>query len=194
MATERISKYLDDAAALVQQGNVQKIAAEVKKLTTYIQKHQNETVPDGSKTKLFGAIEMYYRFAGRHSDFDICLKDTVYTLLSCFLQLPEGKLVTASSKRKVLAWQQELCAEPSMIENGSNRKTISKWVVDTVNANGSLAVFNANDNELWRENYQPHNLALFIDDIRSKISPDGLVTAVLCVDDTTETIVQVESE
>lgn len=161
MATDRINKYFDDAKTLIAFGNIPKILAEVKKLSSYLQKHQTETVPEGAKTKLFGAVDAFYRY-GCNNLGNESLVDCISTLIGTYLQLPEGKLVTASNKKKALTWLQEFnVASNSSL--GSDLKIPMKdptsWSIESINEDGTVTLLSTKNSELWKEDYVPANLS-----------------------------------
>lgn len=59
---ERIDKYLEDSEKLICSSNDRKVASELTKLRTWLQKHQYEVVPDGSKNKLLQILTIYYKY------------------------------------------------------------------------------------------------------------------------------------
>ena len=157
-AAERISKYLDDSKLLISSGNIPKLLAEIKKLTSYLQKHQTETVPEGAKTKLFGTIDAYYRLACIPAAQEN-LVDCVTALIGSYLQLPEGKLVSATHKKKALTWFQELNVAPSDAPNDTAQSpTITTWSLEGINDDGSITLLNVANSEDWKEDYVPSNL------------------------------------
>jgi hypothetical protein len=178
MATERVGKYLDDAKTLIAGGSQPKIQAEIRKLTTYLQKHQTESIPEGAKTKLFGAIEAYYRLACVNLS-DEGLVDCVSSLLGSYLQLPEGKLVSAAHKKKALVWIQELNASSgsSSKDTKTTKSTISSWTLEGINENGTVTLLSVADSERWLEDCKPRNLSEFISKI-SELQDQGDVVVV----------------
>ena len=138
MASERVTKYYDDGKSLISLNNVPKIVNEINKLKTWVVKHQNETINDGSKTKLLSIVELYYRFCITSIDKRLILEPTS-ALLSDYLQLPEGKLLSAKDKKKVLNWLQELSVmnpdNTTNINNSTSNISITKWSVQSLNSN-----------------------------------------------------------
>lgn len=168
MAADRIAKYLDDSKDLLLGGNQAKIVSEVKKLSSYLLKHQNETVPDGAKTKLLSTIDAYYRYCSVPSTSE-STREEVANLLGTYLQLPEGKLVSATNKKKALNWIQELT---SVKEDGGSKSVTSavkytSWIVTGITDSGELTLLNEGNSELWREDYRPANIASFMDVLRN---------------------------
>jgi hypothetical protein len=190
MATERVGKYFDDAKILIAGGSLPKVQAEIRKLTTYLQKHQTESIPEGAKTKLFGTIEAYNRLANTNLS-DEGLVDCVSSLLGSYLQLPEGKLVSATHKKKALIWIQELNASSgsSSAPTAVTKQTISSWSLEGVNEDGTITLLNVADSERWQEDYNPRNLSAFIAKI---LELQGQAEAVIVdIDESTDTIVDV---
>ena len=169
MATDRINKYFDDAKTLITFGNIPKILAEVKKLSSYLQKHQTETVPEGAKTKLFGAVDAFYRY-GCNNLGNESLVDCISTLIGTYLQLPEGKLVTASNKKKALLWLQEFnVASNSSIVSDLKipKKDPTSWSIESINEDGTVTLLSTKNSELWKEDYVPANLSEHMTNILS---------------------------
>lgn len=141
-----------------------KIIAEINKLTTWLQKHQNEMLPDSSKSKLFQCIEIYYR------KIHPSAVDAVVDMLNCFLQLPEGRLVTAKDKKKALQWVQSLSNLNQKHESGFNeviKEKLSLWLVQEVEDSNdkqgkqSVTLLSYNDDELWKEDIVIKDPVLF---------------------------------
>ncbi len=166
-AAERVSKFYDDATLLTSaptnltNNTTNKLISEIMKLKSWLQKHQNEVLQDSIKTKLLQCIEMYYRKVfHRHES----LVDPVTDLLGCYLQLPEGKLLSSKDKRKVLQWINSLSSLGSgdSLPKGSSsnsspaRVVSSTWIVQSVDYNNNknistLTLLNAENDELWKE-------------------------------------------
>lgn len=193
MATERIESYFETSKQLIAAKNWPKILAEVKKLATYILKHQNETVPDGTKTKLLQTIEGYYRFY-LSSGSNPTAQEAIVTLLGTYLQLPEGKLLSATIKKKVLVWYQDLSA--AMDDNTPSSSTApvvvnTKWLVQTIDEKGSLTLLSATNDQLWKEDYTPANVKDFAVQINALLDEEADV--VIELNEATNTIVSVNS-
>ncbi len=69
-AADRVQKFFEDAEKLVStaasnttnsNSHHKKMISEITKLRTWLQKHQDETISDGSKGKLFQLIQIYYK-------------------------------------------------------------------------------------------------------------------------------------
>lgn len=195
---ERVNKYYDDGKALLGGGNCPKIMAEIRKLTTYLQKHQTESIPEGVKTKLFGIIELYYRYV-KGDTTNESLLECVSSLLSSYLQLPEGKLVAASHKKKALQWIQELNAIAG--NNGLSGKTgaaastsVSTWSLESINDDGTITLLNLKNSELWKEDYMPVNLSEHMATILSLQGEMEEAAAVIIeLDEGSDTIVGVKA-
>lgn len=193
MATERIGKYLEDSKDLLSSSNQPKIVAEVKKLASYLLKHQNETVTDGAKTKLLSTVESYYRYCGLPSISE-STREGVSNLLGTYLQLPEGKLVSANNKKKALTWLQELnCVEDKGTQNVSSAALpqCTTWIVTGVTESGELTLLSESNSELWREEYTPSNIASFKDDLRRLLDESDSV--VVKINESSNTIIEVLS-
>ncbi len=155
MASERVTKYYDDGKSLISVNSAPKVVSEINKLKTWVVKHQNETINDGSKTKLLSTVELYYRYCVTSIDKTLILEPT-YSLLSDYLQLPEGKLLSAKDKKKVLNWLQELSVmnpENTNITNNTSKITITKWSVQSLNSNKTFSILNEEDAEEYRDDF-----------------------------------------
>ena len=62
MADERIDKFFDDFAHIIDAGSAPKISTEVRHLSKWMQKHQDDRATDGAKGKLFSVVQSYYKF------------------------------------------------------------------------------------------------------------------------------------
>jgi hypothetical protein len=170
-----------------------KITAEVSKLKTWIQKHQYETLPDGHKTRLSQTLELYYTFVSRNLELLISnspgqkLIGAVSDLLSDYLQLPEGKLLNAKDKKKILNWSTSLnnSVDPSTSNSTIRSEGVKPWVVVSVE-NGVATLVNANDEEDWRENVSVTDSNLY-DTMRSEIDNGG--NLVVAIDEKSNTVV-----
>lgn len=190
---DRISKYFDDAKEIIteiRKGKNIKLVNEVKKLSNWLQKHQNECVSDGIKGKLMSTVEIYYRH-GSSVIVDNLALEAICILLETYLQLPEGKLVTAKDKKKALAWLQEFSARTASCDPTKSTKVISKWFIDTVHDDESLTLLSTLDSENWKEHFVAINAALFLPTIK-ELSNDCDVL-VLDIDENTNAIVAVAS-
>ena len=133
-SASRVERYCEDAANIVKSGVEPKLLSEVKKLRTWLQKHQSETLPDGAKQKLLSTVETYFLYCRntRPERFNGDVGDAVAGLVDDLLKLPEGKLVAAKSKQKALKWLEatkmsgEADASSSSGGGGDGR---TKWVV-----------------------------------------------------------------
>ena len=81
-----------------------KITTEIAKLRTWLVKHQDEAVPDGSKGKIIAVLEKYNRAAGYMAE----IRGAVSCLFQDYLALPEGKLLTSKGKDRVKAWLENM--------------------------------------------------------------------------------------
>jgi len=92
-SSERIDKFLLDATQCRSPAQLQK---EAERLSVWLQKHQAEIVPPGQQAKLIQVLDVHTK-NGR-----VGYADALLNLVSTFLALPEGKLVSAKSKQKCL--------------------------------------------------------------------------------------------
>eukprot|EP01031_Cornospumella_fuschlensis_P040109 gene40109-48877_t len=152
---DRIQKFHDDQVKLLVSNTKQsKISGEIGSLRTWLQKHQNDVVPDGAKTQLFTIIEKYNRAAGYFTD----IRDAVEQLLGDYLQMPEGKLVSAGSKRKVIVWLENMRASADEANTKTADKLsapkIMKWSVESIDeSKKTVTLLNTEDAELWKEDF-----------------------------------------
>lgn len=182
---ERIQKFLDDAVLLSGKGtdrvelnsqpkviSSNKITSEVNKLKTWLQKHQYESVPDGSKSKLFQTLEIYYSVA-ICSDKSITeeLKNVVGALLNDYLQLPEGKLLGAKDKRKVLNWSMSLGSE-NLVNPPIAKNSVREYFV--LSYDRGFTLLNPQDDEEWIENVGAINRDLETEIIEKLESQENL--------------------
>jgi len=193
MATERIEAYFETSKQLIAGKNWQKIVPELKKLATYLLKHQNETVPDGTKGKLLQAIEGYYRYL-LLCEANPVAQESVVALLGTYLQLPEGKLLSATIKKKVLVWYQDLSAaiDEAPTSNAAPLASNTTWLVQSIDDKGVLTLLSATDDQLWKEDYKATNSKAFHTQISTLL--DEGVEVVLQLNEATNTVVSVTSQ
>jgi hypothetical protein len=208
--------------------NDNKIIIEVKKLTIWLQKHQNETINDNMKIKLFTIIEMYYRYSlsiimtknykvdnnsssvsinktknnikdqviltttitttttnnngDDGSNNDNCaelLSDIILSLLTTYLQLPEGKLLNSKDKKKILLWLQSYNNNNNNNNNNgmtndggisgeksSNIIDSNIWSVEEIKDDNTVTLLNKVNYELWKEDYNISNIHQYIDELK----------------------------
>lgn len=153
--------------SLLKSSVIAKIIAEITRFRNWLQKHQTETVSDGSKSKILGTIDMYYRFyhhaliALPSQDAEtvkVSINDAVQALVGDYLQMPEGKLVSGKDKRKALAWIEEMSRamskQSSTIEGVDTIKGHTQWILQGVNHDKTILLLNAADNETWKEDFK----------------------------------------
>ena len=153
-----------------------KTLAEIKRLRIWMQKHQSESVPDGAKAKLLAAVELYNRFfivqsgrikttsaAGEYTKLSAVrdqLYDGVHSLVSDYLQMPEGKLLSGRDKKKALAWIEglvrlsvgaETSTSSSSSSSSSSRDSGMAWILQGINDDGTIVLLSSSDCELWKE-------------------------------------------
>lgn len=147
MASDRVELFLDSCQTLITKlNNNKKIISEISKLCTWLQKHQNEEITDAAKGKMIIIIEKYYLYYknsnnnNNDNDSDIVrLEDTIEKLLSDYLALPEGKLVTGKFKQKVMNWQSSMQQQNNVSSNAdnnsNNNNNIERWIICDINDN-----------------------------------------------------------
>eukprot|EP01040_Poterioochromonas_malhamensis_P008477 gene8477-9173_t len=157
---ERILKFYDDATNLLsnklesnQRGGYEsKVITEINRLRTWIQKHQDDVISESGKTKLFQTLELYYSSSlNIEKGFSDSFKDTVFNLLSDYLQLPEGKLLAAKDKKKVLSWTSKFVETGKAPANTSSVINISEWYVYSGDSDDNFQLMNSKNEEDWKE-------------------------------------------
>ena len=68
MSSERVDKFHLDSIELLSRKNNTKINSEIRKLSTWLQKHQSDIIPDNSKQTLLSTIESYYNYYNQTKD------------------------------------------------------------------------------------------------------------------------------
>lgn len=194
MATERIEAYFENSKQLILAKNWQKVLPELRKLASYLLKHQNETVPDGAKGKLLQTIEGYYRFyLQSEANSAAQAQDAVVALLGTYLQLPEGKLLSATIKKKVLVWYQGLSATPQEISQSAvHISTNSTWLIQTIDEKGTLTLLSASDDQLWKEDFTPSNPKEFADQISALLAED--VDVIMELNESNNSIISISAQ
>lgn len=159
MTEVRINKFHEDSRILILKQNSQKIQAEIKKLRSWLQKHQNEVVIDSIKEKLLLTLEAYYKYfhVNHNEEF---IKDSVEELLSDFLQFPEGKLLSSKSKKKVLGWI-NIIRKSNLDESNKNVKKTKKYSVENVNCNSQVDLLSIDDPEDWLVDFLVEDRSIF---------------------------------
>lgn len=195
-AAERVNKFYEDALkffppppATRPVNNCNKVIAEINKLKIWLQKHQNEVLPDSLKAKLFQCMEIYYRQQVQ----SIELRDSVTDMLSCYLQLPEGRLLVAKDKRKVLQWLRSLSIVTEIEHAGEQNSSSSTWVVQEIEDTSKqlVTLLNCNDEEAWRENVAVQDEKLFKSIVH--LINEGSSNVVVEMDDKTNEVIRVIS-
>jgi hypothetical protein len=176
-AVDRVDKFCVDGEALLEKKNVPRILAEVLNFKKWIQKHQSEMITPNSQAKLLTLVERYYLFSLTVQED--ALKEAIFGLVADLLTLPEGKLISSKSKKKVLGWYDSLTA--SSTKGGSKQPVLQEWQVVDVSDSGKLTLMNPDCNEDILEDFelQPVDIATKIkdkfsegSDIRLSINPN----------------------
>jgi hypothetical protein len=172
MSADRVEKFLEDAEKLAAGGNLSKITAEVNKLRSWLQKHQYDVLPDGSKGKLLQVLVVYHKFfqslqdASQKESFE----SIVSSLLSDYLQLPEGKLLVAKDKKKVMTWLQSLSA-PS--DAGASLGSDDRYLVQDIDEECRTVTLQAvEDDSVWLEGVIVSSNTLF-DELLERFRSEG---------------------
>ena len=187
---DRIQKFFDDQSKLMTcKATPAKINSEIGKLRTWLVKHQDEMVPDGSKTKIVSVLEKY----NRASDYIAEIRPIVINLFTDYLQLPEGKLVNSKEKTKVLTWLNNMhdC-------NGTNDSnietplvaTVSNWCIEScTDAIKTATVYHMDRPDLWKEDL---SLGAHFEKARGLLAKGK--TVVIDILDGTDTIIKVRAD
>lgn len=155
MAAERIDLFHSDCVKLTTGSgfNDKRINSECQRLSKWLQKHQEETVTDGAKTKLVSVVQEYYKIGLR----EVSVRDAVYALVDDYLKLPEGKLVTSKAKQSCLRWLDALNGANNA-GDGVSASTTTKYMVADIDEHGKLLLMSPNPNsEEFIEDYEVRN-------------------------------------
>ena len=146
--TERIDKFVVDITrwSVKNAANDEKLRGEVERLTKWLEKHQNEMIPDGHKNKLLSLVDLVYRYIPTSQDERI--QESKRSLCSCYLMMPEGKLVNAKSKKKVMKWLDTLNVDTgaaigsvfSCVNNSGNGDQSGVWLVADITEERKLTL------------------------------------------------------
>ena len=149
--SERINKFVEDQTLILTSNQkLSKISSEIDKFRTWLVKHQDDSVPDGSKVKIMIILEKYNRLSAQMHG----LRDSIFSLFSDFLQLPEGKLVTSKDKSRVLVWLNNFSDDNDKDVVPPVTSVLSYWTVEAIDSkNHSITLLNESDAELWKENF-----------------------------------------
>jgi hypothetical protein len=152
MSSERIEKFQTDCEYLLRIKNIPKIVVEIRKLCTWIQKHQNGIVPDSHKQILLSIIESYVQLLLKEQNN--LLIDIIINLVDDYLKLPEGKLVNSKGKKKALKWLEILAGiqNNSDTENLNVQSPIRYLVIDMDQESKKLTVVNEKDQDIILDN------------------------------------------
>lgn len=172
---------------------IAKCTAEVRKLATWLQKHQDETLRD--KSKLIEIAGSLFRLANiahdckNTEDEENLLIDQIVSVHETLISLPEGKLVNSAGKSKVLKSLEAL-----------------RGMADKNEADESAAVDDGTAVTLWElldvKSHAARNAAVLTvmepssgDDMEVEVVDDEGIVADLrqCFDDGTALTVQLEA-
>ena len=144
-AVDRIQKFHDDQIKImVPSTKPPKILSEVGSFRSWLAKHQDEAVPNGSKAKIMVVLEKYNRAAGHMCN----IRPAVISLYQDYLALPEGKLVNSKNKARVLTWLANL-ENGAEEEDGPSQPTTpgataeaqtERWDVASIENSGRLCL------------------------------------------------------
>lgn len=192
-SNERVVKFQEDADKLLQSvditnnKSIQKIISEIGKLKTWLQKHQNDLLQDPIKGKLFHIVENYFHFSMKHKAIEDLL-DQTQSLISDLLQMPEGKLISAKDKKKALNWHSSISLNPTKDTQIINsRKT--RWYLEGITDSKFATLLNVDNEELWKENFQVDDIALFNE---LKRYYENGIPLIIELDESTQTILQIQ--
>lgn len=127
-ASDRVDKFYGDMASFIEAKNAKKLLSEIDRLKTWMQKHQNETLTEGSKTKLVSCIEACVRYQDNE------VKESALSLVSDYLTIPEGKLATSKAKKKFLNIVNDSHRAVSVKDGDTvDKKATITWTVIDIN-------------------------------------------------------------
>lgn len=143
-AADRVSKFYDDQATILPTAFASikggsKVSSEITKFGSWLVKHQNEAVADGSKGKILQILEKYNRAA--QAMFNI--RKSVISLFQIYLALPEGKLVTSKNKASILVWLENLERAEDIDDCATTPNAvfaIEMWDVAAIDDNGRMCL------------------------------------------------------
>lgn len=152
-AAARIDKFSEDCSLLLVPPssasassaspplpNYRKVQSEVDRLAKWLHKHQEETVSDGAKAKLFATVQAYYKVAVAAPRSEEGVRGAVHELVDGLLKIPEGKLVSAKSKQSAIRWIESLRDGSGSGSGGKAVVQRRRLVVMDVASDGSLSV------------------------------------------------------
>ena len=143
---ERIDKFYEDISRWCSKNasNDGKCIDEMKKLARFLYKHQTELIPDSSKQKLLCCVELLYRYTPRAVEQIEQMNDQKRSLCEDFCKMPEGKLVAAKSKKKVMLWIDNLVTTELSVFTSTSSTTLehdkAKWMVADISETGLLSL------------------------------------------------------
>jgi len=111
------------------------------------------------------------------------LSDIILSLLTTYLQLPEGKLLNSKDKKKILLWLQSYnnngiigsSRDDSSNDNCIATSNISSniWSVEEIKDNYTVTLLNKDNNEIWKEDYIISNIHQYIDQLKQMLLSGG---------------------
>lgn len=146
MAAERVNLFHDDCQKLTtgEGTNHKRIGSEIQKLRRWMQKHQDESIPDSSKAKLLAVINKYKSMVS-HPE----LNESVFELVEDYLKLPEGKLLSSRDKQGCLRWLQSANsgdADKSHEEAKSAAVMTARYIVGDISDGNLLLLMSPDPN------------------------------------------------
>lgn len=201
MAADRVMKFYEDAERLCKastgggsSSTDAKVVAEVNKLKTWLMKHQNEVMTDAMKAKLLQTVSLYHRLASASSHAESGFTNAITALLSDYLMMPEGKLVSSKDKKKVMNWLESSGSNASTAFCDTEKESEdapSLWTIQDVNEEQrTVTLLNIDNEDKWLEDVLvPHSFIW--DKIIAASQRDNLESLKLSLHGTTYEILDV---
>lgn len=140
---DRVSKFVEDAHKLLESPiNVPKVEKELKRLRTWLFKHQDESLQKGKQAELLSTVKSYYKVAMGEST-ESTLRDAVFGVVDDLLKLPEGKLVSSKTKGDCLKMLRQLGGQEETLDvdkSDESSSTVGVWLVADVMADSVTVV------------------------------------------------------
>ena len=114
------------------------LSTECERICTWLQKHQDENLPDGHKDKVVQIIQKYrglYKLCAASPmlcppEGLAAVREKVASIMEVYLMLPEGKLTTGKQKKNVLKWLGETQQDATGLPPTSKAQTLTLELCD----------------------------------------------------------------
>eukprot|EP00798_Chlamydomonas_sp_ICE-L_P009087 gene9087-16210_t len=140
-SAERVQKFEEDAKALISSSTLKetKVLSEVKRLRTWLTKHQDDAIPAGDQGKLWNCVRSYRSVPNQSEALD----SATLSLLEDYLKMPEGKLVNGKSKQTALKMYESSAGGAGSAAGGTSASSAvkeRKFLVSDVEEAGGAEV------------------------------------------------------